>query len=621
MKKIYLSMFAMGLFAMGSNAQLVQKTTQPHKPAPFKKTISPALNTTSLQKSNFWTEDFNVTATGAGTFTTANGVWTTGGANADVWKHTFTTSNGEFSGTPTAIGTTTGANGAMIYDVDSVNFPSSPNYSNYSGELISPVIDLTGEASVSLTLEQDFRYCCQGSLDINVSVSSDNGANWSAPYNLSGTTGANNDYFTDNGNSYAAQANITADAAGNNVMLKFTWEGVGSNNSHYFWIIDDICLTATATNDIIAQLPRWGTTGSWGTMLPYFQVPVDQIQPVDFSAYAFNNGQAVQNNVQLNVDANGGAFTASSPGIVVQPGSSDTLALGAQYTPAATVASNAVVWGVTQTETDENPTDNDLSGFSIDVTNNIYARDGGVIDGGTFNGGDGFESGNIFDIFTADNIYGIDVTIGTQANAGSFIQTKLYEIDAAGDFIQVDASAYYTVTAADLGSNITLPLLSASAGGYPLNAGSSYLVVVASDGDGGATNDLVVATSGESEPQTTFYWDATQSTWFYSTSTPMVRMNFDNTLTVEEPSQVYGVNLFPNPSTDAVNISYNLVNSSEVSIEVVDITGKVITSVNEGTKVEGKHIVSLNTDAFANGIYYVNVTSNNTVVTEKLIKK
>ena len=79
---------------------------------------------------------------------------------------------------------------------------------------------------------------------------------------------------------------------------------------------------------------------------------------------------------------------------------------------------------------------------------------------------------------------------------------KLYSIDpATGDFVYVDESNPRILTAADLGQKITLTLMG---GAQTLNGGESYLVVAGSNGDGGATNDLVVGTAGLSEAQTTF---------------------------------------------------------------------------------------------------------------------
>ena len=61
-------------------------------------------------------------------------------------------------------------------------------------------------------------------------------------------------------------------------------------------------------------------------------------------------------------------------------------------------------------------------------------------------------------------------------------------------------------------------------------------------------------------------------------------------------------------------------NSSDISVEVLDVTGKVVYSVAKDTKVAGQHSVNIDATAFKSGIYYVTLSSNEGKVTQKLIK-
>ena len=171
------------------------------------------------------------------------------------------------------------------------------------------------------------------------------------------------------------------------------------------------------------------------------------------------------------------------------------------------------------------------------------------------------------------------------------------------------------MTASDLGTFINLPL---SGGAYSLTAGESYLVTVGTDGDGGLTNDLVVMTSGNSEPQTTFYYDATDLTWYYSTSTSAVQMNFAPA-TINENSNVFGMGVYPNPTNADANVSFSLNNAADVNITVTDLSGKVVYSNALGNVAAGTTEVALNTAALSNGIYMINVAADNAVSTEKLV--
>ena len=271
--------------------------------------------------------------------------------------------------------------------------------------------------------------------------------------------------------------------------------------------------------------------------------------------------------------------------------------------------------GVQSANQDANPADNTIAGAATFVVNpNIYARDLDNISSGSYNQGMGFEVGNIFDMYATDDLSAIDVYIHPQANVGSEMYVKLYSIDpTTGDFVFVDESAPYTLTANDVDALITLPL---QGGAYTLNAGEPYLVVAGSNGDGGATNDLIVGTCGLSEAQTSFYLDLTDNTWYYTTSTPMVRMNFSNA-SVTENSLLNNFSVSPNPASGNTTISLSGNAGNAVDVTIVDLTGKVVYTAN--TVINGTSVLDVNTNTFGNGMYVVNVYSNGTVSSKKLI--
>jgi hypothetical protein len=248
------------------------------------------------------------------------------------------------------------------------------------------------------------------------------------------------------------------------------------------------------------------------------------------------------------------------------------------------------------------------------VNNSIYARDKNNVSGGSYNAGFGFEVGNIFDIYATAPLSAIDVYINDAAEVGAECYVKLYSIDATtGDFVYVDESNAYTLAANDLDGIVTFSL---AAGAFTLNAGESYLVVAGSNGDGGLTNDLVVGTSGNSEVQTSFYLDLTDNTWYYTTSTPMVRMNF-SAAGIEDNDASFGLNVYPNPAENEANISVSVENAN-VAVTLTDLSGKVVYNNNLGT-VNGTKNVTINTGNFANGIYMVGVNSNGNISTKKSV--
>ena len=55
-------------------------------------------------------------------------------------------------------------------------------------------------------------------------------------------------------------------------------------------------------------------------------------------------------------------------------------------------------------------------------------------------------------------------------------------------------------------------------------------------------------------------------------------------------------------------------------IHVVDVTGKIVYSSNEGTQNNGSHKLNIDASTFTNGVYYVTVSTDETQVTKKMIK-
>lgn len=279
----------------------------------------------------------------------------------------------------------------------------------------------------------------------------------------------------------------------------------------------------------------------------------------------------------------------------------------ATYT-VATVTNNTPI-------VDEVPVNNTIPDLTFGVTNYIYARDNNVFAGATSNGTDGFEVGNLFDVWADQELKGINVRLagGTGGTTiGTEVYAKIYSIDAAGEFAFLEETAPITVASNNLNTILTMVLLNPA----NLVAGQTYLAVVGSF-DGG----LRVSNAGSSEEQTSFFKDLATDTWFFTTSTPVVRLNFDPILSVNEnTAQVADAVIYPNPTSSISTVEFNLVNASEATISITDLSGKIVSERNLGQLNAGANATEINTTSFNAGIYYVTVSSNGSSVTKKLIK-
>lgn len=495
-------------------------------------------------------------------------------------------------------GHTTAANGYALIDSDGAGANAMQN----AMIVYNQDIDLTGEPLVVMVFEQSHRRYAESTY---VVYSIDGGGTWNEIEVNAGMT-----VNTNTTNPATVQVDLSAQIGGNaNVRIGFKYTG----NYDWFWAVDDVKLMTPDDYDLALNGLYWGSTGAWAARLPYYQIPTSQVTAIDFSGIVSNLGALSQD---LNLGVQATPYLGTSALTTLPPGTSDTIDCTTAFTPAASVANYTVNAGVQSANVDANPADNSIAGAAtISVNNNIYARDAGTLASGSYNQGMGFEVGNIFDMFAADDISAIDVYIHPQANVGTEMYVKLYSIDATtGDFVYIDESAPYTIGTNDVDALITLPL---AGGAYTLTSGEPYLIVAGSNGDGGATNDLVVGTSGVSEAQTSFYLDLTDATWYYTTSTPMVRMNFSNS-SLTENSLINTFTVFPNPAIGNTTIALSGNTTTEVNITLIDLTGKEVYSTSLSS-LNGTANVEVNTSKLTNGMYMVNVATNGSTSTKKLI--
>ncbi len=111
----------------------------------------------------------------------------------------------------------------------------------------------------------------------------------------------------------------------------------------------------------------------------------------------------------------------------------------------------------------------------------------------------------------------------------------------------------------------------------------------------------------------------TDQTWYYTSSTPMVRIDFQDNASIEENAAVYELNMFPNPATESTTVSFNLKNNADVTVVVTDLAGKTVSSATVTNAAAGKNKVAINTATMAAGVYTVNFLANNTMITKKLV--
>ena len=615
MKKLLLSSLAICLsFGMIAQNQLSNIFLQDQEELEMHNSTN-INNVTNLKAGGdtIWTEDFTGGMPAGWTVVDGNGMsydWTISSASNITADYTNTT----------AIASTSGGNYMLLFG-DNYNTGGGSTamdaYFQTSAINLGTLSGGTGYPAVSIRWQQKFRNCCSGnSMSMTIQVSRD------AAFTPGATTisyEANPGVAVNAGSAdpEMTEVNISAVAGGNytgDIYIRFH----KINDSHYYWMIDDIELFESLDNDLINTASYFGTLG-----LPYYQIPDEQVSAIDFYAVSLNNGGVDQPNTTLTVDVNSGTFTGTSNSVYSVSGNIDTLVCSTQYTPSTSLGSHTITWTIASDSVD-NVISNNTSTSSFEVTDNIFARDMDVVDGGRDNGGEAYEYGNYFDVITNQTLTYIDINISTNANVGAVVYGAVYLYDANSQaFVWQESTDDYILTSSNVsnGDMISLPLFSP----LSLTGGEGYLVVAGAYGDGGTTDDLRITTSGTSAPGTSLIYlnGSSGLDWYWTTATPMVRMNFDPSwglIDDNNKNAVLGQNT-PNPFKDHTSINIELISSSDIALEITDISGKVVKHLELGLLGTGKHSININSDGLKSGIYYYSIISDKFTMTKKMIKQ
>ncbi|MCA6363010.1 MAG: T9SS type A sorting domain-containing protein [Bacteroidetes bacterium] len=114
--------------------------------------------------------------------------------------------------------------------------------------------------------------------------------------------------------------------------------------------------------------------------------------------------------------------------------------------------------------------------------------------------------------------------------------------------------------------------------------------------------------------------------WAYTTAfayeNHIIEFKVSEVVGIEEANLGLAASTWPNPANNEIFVGYSLKNDADVTIEVTDLTGRVVMSQREGDRGQGEYRVALNTENLAEGTYIVNVrTEGAAKVSSKIVVK
>ena len=657
MKQIYFLISAMFIGTL-ANAQV----KMPVQAAKDVQASSVYLNTEApvqAARAVFWSHDCNVDDCGDWSFD--NAAYEVGAPWTDIDISFECTTDGpsgpynQWAGgsgdgsAASSMNSTTSSNGTII--VDSDLFGADANYDanwveNCWFQTVAP-IDCSEHPYVSISLETRYRCWDNGGSDDSekclIEVSRD-GVNWPAIDNWDEASGyviygtdtvaSRKEVFPGyetsdtSDNPSLLEFDIT-DAAGGQaeVYVRFRWSGTWG----YSWEIDDIKVYDTPANDTridnYLSYTDYERTGYY----EYGAWPLSQI-PADLAAAAkvYNVGFEDQTNVTLDVTAAG--TTAYSTPITLSYATADTLS--AAYLPTA-LGPVTVDYLLTADAADENP-GNNMASQSFEVTDLSWGRDEGTpVNAAPAEGTDDYIAVSLFDIVDDVVIYAIDVAVMAGSETGTSIITHLFDgfddnflAEQYGGILQsTDEFDIIAGNTNDVGVPVTNwytlvfdePYL-ASAGDW-LGAGFEHY---------GGSN-VQYGESKYTQDNTAFIYGPFGSgsayDWYYTNEVPMVRLNLNpnavNTIS-EETVNTTGFEMFPsfpNPTNGVTRIQFRLDRAADVNFEVIDITGKVVYTLDMGTQAPGYNSISVDASEFAAGVYTYTLSVDGERSTDRLMVK
>lgn len=582
MKKVYLSI-AIGMISLGSIAQVAQK----QKNISVSQTIKP--NTDSYQeKVDIWTNDFSTSSD-----------WTIQdlGTTGDNWVIGTGVPSGTYA--ISGIQSTTAANGFALFDSD-LMCSGNQNSIVYN----TTPVDLGVYPYVTLEFESYYRKF-QGTAYVGFSTDAVNWTYVEVHTNL----GAND--ATENPEIVSVAAPVIAGSP--TAYICFRYQG----GCDYAWMVDDVKIVTTPSYDLKTTYSLYHSE-----FYQYSQIPLLQVAPTKFNVGVTNNGVNDLTNIMLAVDVTGQETTTlnSVPVATSVTGQVDTLTVS--YTPSALGVYN-FAQTLSLNETDENPANNSgLPNVSFEVTNNTYAVDKGapyadypaletIFLDATI---PYTELGNSFDIYANQDLYAIDVHLSTASTQGGEFYGILYEYNSSAssasdlwtntgnetDLFTIDAST-------TLGDIVTLNFTS------PVSlAPGTYMISVRESSDG-AVFSRSGFTTGNTQSWCWINSTSNGPSWTGLSSTPVVRMNFDASVSVANAGVLEGVKVYPNPSTGVINVSNDL--NIENTVVVTDISGKLVTSKKSSVAT------TIDLGAFGAGVYMIEVSNLNGKKVERVVIK
>ncbi len=92
---------------------------------------------------------------------------------------------------------------------------------------------------------------------------------------------------------------------------------------------------------------------------------------------------------------------------------------------------------------------------------------------------------------------------------------------------------------------------------------------------------------------------------------------------INEQSFINGIKMetYPNPASDVVNMDYQLENTADVTIKILDATGKLVQTEKLGQKEAGQHKATFSASNLDAGMYFYIMEAGSNRLAKRMVIK
>ena len=197
----------------------------------------------------------------------------------------------------------------------------------------------------------------------------------------------------------------------------------------------------------------------------------------------------------------------------------------------------------------------------------------------------------------------------TDAPTVSVWETSGTPAELFNDFSYGDFEGYLQLPTADY-----IVEVRDNAGTTPVAAYQAPLATLNLDGQA-----LVVLASGFFNPANNSGGEAFGLWAALTTGGDLVELPSASLTGVEENASIIGLNIYPNPAQSVLNINFSTEETSDVTVNVINVNGSLVQSTSLNNVNAGNRVMTISTEDLAAGIYNLNVVTSAGIETRNFV--